>query len=251
MLVRCLCTTSHIVQVTHAPTVVPFVDTNYVAMRLACPQLCTHLVSLTACLCLLAAVSSPRDSHAMGRPCHSWRLGRAATRLLIVSRPPALPVGADVPGPPGTCQRRRSHCALVLSIRCRSMHSPLAAVVLPRPMVGVSRRKSVWTRDGARGLLVCPFSRVCRALSHALFAPLGSSWLFAGATIATCARYCDTVYIHCVHGPPRPLTAYQAHITVPQQHLLGTTLTWRWSGTAACPRGSSVALPLGLALPFR
>ena len=101
------------------------------------------------------------------------------------------------------------------------------------------------------GLLVCPFSRVCRALSHALFAPLGSSWLFAGATIATCARYCDTVYIHCVHGPPRPLTAYQAHITVPQQHLLGTTLTWRWSGTAACPRGSSVALPLGLALPFR
>ena len=105
------------------------------------------------------------------------------------------------------------------------MHSPLAAVVLPRPMVRVSRRKSVWTRDGARGLLVCPFSRVCRALSHALFAPLGNSWLFAGATIATCARYCATVLCpwstatadsisSSHHGSPATPPRYDANVAM-------------------------------------
>lgn len=112
------------------------------------------------------------------------------------------------------------------------MHSPLAAVVLPRPMVRVSRRKSAWTRDGARGLLVCPFSRVCRPLSHALFAPLGNSWLFAGATIATCARYCATVL--CPWSAATADSITSSHHGS-KQHLLGTTRTWRWSGTAACP----------------
>ena len=54
MLVRCLCTTSHIVRVTHAPTVVPFVDTNYVAMRWH--ALSSALIlsrSPRACVCLL------------------------------------------------------------------------------------------------------------------------------------------------------------------------------------------------------
>ena len=75
------------------------------------------------------------------------------------------------------------------------------------------------------GLLVCPFSRVCRALSHALFAPLGNSWLFAGATIATCARYCATVLCpwstatadsisSSHHGSPATPPRYDANVAM-------------------------------------